>query len=266
MVQGSVKKIAKYLASMSAVLCVLFLAGCSGGGNDDGGTETKTINGIECVLVKAGTFMMGGKSGEEGYLWSGCYPQHQVTLTRDYWVSKYPITQGQYKSVIGSNPSYSDYGIGDNYPVNNVSWYDADEFCKSVGGRLLTEAEWEFAARGGNKSKGYIYSGSNNLNEVGWYDGDNSGGRTHPVGQKKANELGIYDMSGNVWEWCSDWYGDYPNGSVTDPTGPSSGSNRVIRGGSWNYISPYCRVAHRNGYSPSYRRNDLGLRVAFDAN
>jgi len=240
-------------------------------GNNNNGSgkdgDTKTIKGIECVLVKAGTFMMGGNSGEEDYLWSGCYPQHQVTLTRDYWVSKYPVTQKQYKDAMGTNPSYSGYGIGDNYPVNNVSWYDADEFCNAVGGRLLTEAEWEFAARGGNKSKGYIYSGSNNLDEVGWY-WDNSGTYKYeckPVGQKLPNELGIYDMSGNVWEWVSDWYGDYSSNAQTDPTGPSTGSDRVFRGGGWDSNSQYCRVAIRNGNSPSTRDHDLGLRVAFNS-
>ena len=204
--------------------------------------------------------MMGGKSDERNYLLDDCYPQHRVTLTKDFYISKYPVTRAQYRAAMGTNPS--DFK-GDNLPVENVSWDEAVAFCKKVGGRLPTEAEWEFAARGGNKSNGYIYSGSNNLDEVGWYSG-NSGSVTHPVGQKAPNELGIYDMSGNVWEWCSDWYGSYPNGSVSDPTGPSSGSSRVFRGGSWYYASRYCRVAYRHNASPSYRHDRLGLRVAFD--
>jgi len=235
-----------------------------GGGGGDYEGETRTIKGIECVLVKAGTFMMGSDDSEDSY-WGDARPPHEVTITKDYWVSKYPVTQGQYKSVIGTNPSYSGYGIGDDYPVNMVSWDESVAFCNAVGGRLLTEAEWEFAARGGNKSKGYIYSGSNNINDVAWYS-SNSGSTSHPVGQKLPNELGIYDMSGNVWEWVNDWYDSYPSGSLTDPTGPSSGSSRVNRGGSWNYGSPYCRVANRNPYSPSFRYNNLGLRVAFNSN
>jgi len=231
--------------------------------------ETKTISGIECVLVKAGTFMMGSPTSESGR--DSDELQHQVTITKDYWVSKYPVTQGQYKAAMGTNPSYSGYGIGDNYPVNAVDWYNADAFCKAVGGRLLTEAEWEFAARGGNKSKGYIYSGSNNLNEVGWYwdnipsqSSGSTGYGMQPVGTKAPNELGIYDMSGNVLEWCSDLYGDYPSGAVTDPTYPSSDFFHVNRGGSWNNGSLSCRVAYRNN-SPSLRYSSLGLRVAFDA-
>jgi len=234
-----------------------------GGGGGDYEGETRTINGIECVLVKAGTFMMGSPTSESGRY--SDETQHQVTITKDYWVSKYPVTQGQYKSVIGTNPSYSGYGIGDDYPVNMVSWDESVAFCNAVGGRLLTEAEWEFAARGGNKSKGYIYSGSNNLDEVGWYY-DNSGSTSHPVGQKSPNELGIYDMSGNVWEWVNDWYGSYSSSSQVDPTGLSTGSRRVFRGGSWDSGSQGCRVASRDYNSPSFRYNRLGLRVAFNSN
>jgi formylglycine-generating enzyme required for sulfatase activity len=231
--------------------------------NSSSDGDTKTINGIECVLVKAGTFTMGSPESEEGRY--SDETQHQVTLTQDYWISKYPVTQAQYEAVMGSNPA-SGYGVGDNYPVYNVTWNNANDFCKAVGGRLPTEAEWEFAARGGNKSNGYIYSGSDNLSEVAWYwdnipsqnYGDSDYG-TQPVGQKKANELGIYDMSGNVWEWCSDWHDDYPTDAVTDPTGPASGSYRVLRGGSWYYYSQYCRVADRYDGTPSFSSNLFGL-------
>jgi formylglycine-generating enzyme required for sulfatase activity len=288
MSQCSIKGLAKGLVRVSAVFSVLLFFGCGGGGGDDdnngkngngngngngpvlGGSgsdgETKTIKGIECVMVKAGTFMMGTTDAEEGSNYDE-RPRHQVTLTKDYWVSKYPVTQKQYRDAIGTNPSDADYGIGDNYPVNTVSWDEAVAFCNKVGGRLLTEAEWEFAARGGNKSNGYIYSGSNTIGDVAWYS-DNSGGSTfHPVGQKLPNELGIYDMSGNVWEWVSDGFGDYPSGAVTNPTGPASGiSFRVYRGGSWGNGAWFCRVAIRHSISPSIRSGDLGLRVAFNSN
>jgi len=287
MVQNSIKVLAKALVRVSAALGLLLLFGCGGGGGVDddnnGGVtgETKIINGIECVLVKAGTFTIGSDANE-----TDRFPdedQHKMTITRDYWVGKYPVTQKQYQTAMGTNPSHTRYGIGDDYPVNNVSWDEAVEFCNKVGGRLLTEAEWEFAARGGNKSKGYTYSGSNTVGDVAWY-GDNPGSTSHPVGQKKANELGIYDMSGNVWEWCSDWYGRYPPDSVQikdpvtgkpvyirnpmtiDPTGPKTGSNRVARGGSWFYNAWHCRVALRYFILSSFRPYDLGLRVAFDAN
>ena len=186
--------------------------GKNGDGKDG---DVMTINGIECVLVKAGKFIMGSPLSEEGR--GDDETQHQVTLTKDFWLSKYPITWGQYDNFSGSN-----------YPVNYIPWFEANDWAKSKGGRLPTEAEWEFAARGGNKSQGYIYSGSNNLDEVGWYGGDyESEERTHPVGEKKANELGIYDMSGNVYEWCNDLYGSYPTEAVTNPTGSSTGDYRV---------------------------------------
>jgi len=221
--------------------------------DNESGT-TKNINGIECVLVKAGTFIMG--ANDLGYT------EHKVTVTRNYWVSKYEVTQRQYKAVMGTNPSYLGYGISDNYPVNNVDWNDADAFCKAVGGRLPTEAEWEFAARSGNRGKGQIYSGSNNLDTVGWYY-DNSGYTSHPIGTKLPNQLGIYDMSGNVREWCSDWYDSYKSDSVNDPKGPVSGSYRINRGGSWDYDSQYCRVTNRTYNSPSYRDYHLGFRIVF---
>ncbi|MDR0304466.1 MAG: SUMF1/EgtB/PvdO family nonheme iron enzyme [Chitinispirillales bacterium] len=234
-----------------------FLQNSDGNGNDG---DTKTIAGIECVLVKAGTFMMGSPTSESGR--ENDETRYKVTLTKDYWISKYPVTQAQYRSAMGNNPSYYK---GDNKPVEYLTWDDANAFCKAAGGRLPTEAEWEFAARGGNKRKNYIYSGSDNLNEVGWYWGNSSSG-TQPVGQKKANELGIYDMSGNVWEWCSNWYGSYPTGSATDPAGPSSGSYRVFRGGgSCCIISQLCRVASRYNGAPSIRTACLGFRVVFNS-
>jgi len=257
----SIKGLARDLARVSAVFGLLLFFGCGGGGGDDDnkGGNNNNVAGetkIERVLVKAGTFTMG--DNEMGY------PEHQVTLTKDFYISKYPVTQSQYKAVMGTNPSDAAYGIGDSYPVNMVSWDEAVAFCQKVGGRLPTEAEWEFAARGGNESKGYIYSGSNNLSEVGWY-GENSNSTSHPVGTKSPNELGIHDMSGNVWEWVSDRDGSYPSGSVTDPTGPVTGSYRVNRGGGWSYGAWSCRVANRSSNSPSGRDRNLGLRVAFNS-
>jgi formylglycine-generating enzyme required for sulfatase activity len=156
--------------------------------------DVKFISGIECVYVAPGTFQMG----QADILVA--MPVRQVTLTQGYWIGKYPVTQAQYQSVMGTNPSSFS---GDNKPVERVTWHNAVDFCGKVGGRLPTEAEWEFAARGGNKSNGYTYSGSNNLDEVGWYR-SNSGYEIKPVGQKKANELGLYDMTGNVSEICND--------------------------------------------------------------
>ncbi|MCL1947441.1 MAG: SUMF1/EgtB/PvdO family nonheme iron enzyme [Chitinivibrionia bacterium] len=222
------------------------------------------INGIECVLVKAGSFTMG-VGADPNYIWWSPVTQ-QVTLTQDFWISKYPITQAQYSSVMGNNPSSFS---GNNNPVESVTWYNANDFAQAVGGRLPTEAEWEFAARSGNKSQGYIYSGSNNLNEVGWYWNNSDG--TRPVGQKLPNELGIYDMSGNVWEWCSDFSdgatnSGYSSGGVTNPTGPSSGDFRVVRGGSWRYDAQYCRVAYHNFSNPTDNYAYFGFRVVFPRN
>lgn len=166
--------------------------------------------------------------------------------------------------MMGNNPSNNK---GNNSPVEKVSWNDVQEFITKLNQktganfRLPTEAEWEYAARGGNKSRGYKYSGSNNIGDVAWYI-DNSGSKTHQVGTKAPNELGIYDMSGNVWEWCQDWYGSYSSGSQTNPTGSSSGSYRVIRGGSWRNNARGCRVSNRDSYTPVNRGSNLGFRLA----
>ena len=165
---------------------------------------------------------------------------------------------------MGSNPS--EYK-GDNLPVETVSWNDCQEFISKLNSmtgrkfRLPTEAEWEYSARGGKKSRSYQYSGSSNITDVAWYDG-NSGSKPHPVGTKQANELGIYDMSGNVYEWCSDWYGSYSSSSQTNPTGADSGSKRVYRGGSWYEYAWSCRLSNRYFNTPDFRIDDLGLRLA----
>ena len=218
---------------------------------------------IDMVKVEAGTFMMGATS-EMKDPYSDEKPVHQVTLTNDYYMGKYEVTQALWQAVMGSNPSNFK---GDNLPVETVNWNDCQEFISKLNSltgrkfRLPTEAEWEYAARGGKKSRGYQYSGSRKISDVAWYEG-NSRSKTHPVGRKQANELGIYDMSGNVWEWCSDWYSSYSSSSQTNPTGSDSGAKRVRRGGSWCYIARICRSSYRYGDAPDCRGRYLGLRLA----
>ena len=226
--------------------------------------ETFTVNGVSFTMVRVegGTFRMGATS-EQMNPDSDEKPVHSVTLS-NYSIGQTEVTQALWKAVMGSNPSRFK---GDNLPVERVSWNDCQTFIRKLNAltgrtfRLPTEAEWEFAARGGNQSQGYQYSGSNKLGSVAWY-GDNSGSKTHPVATKSANELGLYDMSGNVWEWCQDWYGSYSSSSQTNPTGPSSGSDRVIRGGSWSNYAWCCRVANCYFVDPSGGSNNLGLRLA----
>ena len=218
---------------------------------------------IEMVKVEGGTFMMGATSEMKNPN-SNEKPVHQVTLTNDYYMGKYEVTQALWQAVMGSNPS--EYK-GDNLPVETVSWNDCQKFISKLNSltgrmfRLPTEAEWEYAARGGKESRGYQYSGSSNISDVAWYD-ENSGSKTHPVGTKQANELGIYDMTGNVWEWCSDWYSSYSSSSQTNPTGSDSGSARVSRGGGWFNDASYCRLSVRFYYTPDFRLDILGLRLA----
>jgi formylglycine-generating enzyme required for sulfatase activity len=198
--------------------------------------------------VPGGTFMLGNT---------------QVTLSRGFWVMEHEVTQGEWQAVMGGNPSEFS-SCGRDCPVENVSWEDAQGFVSAVSRRdgvsyrLLTEAEWEWAARGGAS---FAYAGSDNLDAVGWYGG-NSGHTTHPVCRKQRNGYGLCDMSGNVWEWVADWYGGYPGGAVTDPTGAPSGSYRVIRGGRWSGDPSYARVANRGVNAPSDRFNALGFRLS----
>ena len=215
------------------------------------------------IPVNGGTFTMGATS-EMTEPWDDEKPTHKVTLS-SYSVGETEVTQALWKAVMGSNPSYFK---GDNLPVEQVSWDDCQTFIRKLNGltgrhfRLPTEAEWEFAARGGNGSchTQYSGSGSSRIDDVAWYYG-NSGNKTHPVKTKQSNELGIYDMSGNVWEWCQDWFGSYNSSAQTNPTGASSGSSRVIRGGSWCYSPRYCRSSYRNGDSPGSEYFSLGLRL-----
>ena len=227
------------------------------------------------VFVEGGTFQMGTmlRNRDE-------QPVHEVTVS-DFYISKYEVTQAEWEDVMGTKPAKFQ---GYNNPVEQISWFDAIEFCneKSIreglepvylrtkekikvsfgknGYRLPTEAEWEFAARGGNNSLGYIFSGSDNTQDIAWYD-KNSNGKTHHVGSKKPNELGIYDMSGNVWEMCWDCYGGYSSESQINPAGPTSGTFKVSRGGSWSQDNTFCRVTYRYGVSYTDVSSSIGLRL-----
>jgi len=256
----------------------------------EGASKQKLKVNISLVYIQGGTFTMGCTSEQ-----SNCYdnekPEHQVTVN-SFRLSKYEITKAQFSKFIedtdyitssekggkswvyngsewvdkpGVNWRHNISGTGDqpnNHPVIHVSWQDAQAFASWVGGRLPTEAEWEFAARGGNKSQGFRYSGNNNIGSVAWY-GSNSNKNTHPVGQKQANELGLYDMTGNVWEWCSDRYGEeyYSSSPSTNPKGVNSGSYRVLRGGSWFGNDNVCRVTKRDNSNPTASNDDYGFRV-----
>ena len=236
--------------------------------------------GLEMVRIEPGTFLMGSPEDELGRFDGEI--QHQVTLTQEYWLGRYEVTQAQYEAVMGANPSRFK---GADLPVEKVSWYDAMEFCAKLTAiereadrlpegyeyTLPTEAQWEYACRAGTTT--VFNNGTNieteeqiegecpNLDPVGWYM-YNSGSKTHPVGQKQPNAWGLYDMHGNVWEWCLDWYGDYPTSAVTDPTGTSTGSYRVVRGGSWDCYVYYCRSAYRYNIYPVYNYSNNGFRVA----
>ena len=223
-----------------------------------------TVNGVifEMVYVEGGTFDMGATTEQGSDADSDEYPVHSVTLS-GYYIGMYEVTQELWEAVMGRNPSKFK---GAQNPVERVSWSDCQEFVSRLNSltgrtfRLPTEAEWEYAARGGNKSRHYKYSGSGNIDDVAWYD-NNSGGSTRPVGTKSPNELGIYDMSGNVSEWCSDRYGSYSAEEQTNPQGPSSGSFRVFRGGSWFDGARNCRVSNRHNHVPSFSDGYLGLRL-----
>lgn len=227
--------------------------------------ETFTANGISfnMVLVDGGTFMMGATSEQGKDASYDEKPAHQVTLSA-YHIGETEVTQELWEAVMGSNPSNFK---GANRPVETVSWDDCQTFISKLNAltgknfRLPTEAEWEFAARGGNKSNRFKYSGKNTLGNVAWFR-DNSAKETHPVMTKSANELGLFDMSGNVWEWCQDWYGDYESSSQTNPTGPSTGSYRVSRGGGWLNFARRCRVLFRAYGVPDSKGFNLGLRLA----
>ena len=213
------------------------------------------------IPVEGGTFTMGATS-EMTEPFDDEKPTHQVTLS-NYYIGETEVTQALWMAVMGSNPSLFK---GDDLPVECVSWDDCQTFISKLNAltgkrfRLPTEAEWEFAARGGNQSRHTQYSGSSRFDDVAWYE-DNSD-QTHPVKTKQPNELGIYDMSGNVWEWCQDWYGSYSSDAQTNPTGASSGSYRVRRGGGWDDSPRLCCSSGRIYGGPEYWEYNLGVRLA----
>ena len=236
-------------------------------------TQTYRVNGVAFTMktIQGGTFNMGATTEQGSDADGDESPVHQVTVST-FSISKTEVTQALWKAVMGTNPSShvtSDLTL----PVENVSWNDCQTFITKLNQmtgkqfRLPTEAEWEFAARGGTQSKRYKYAGGNTLYSLAWYNG-NSSNQTHPVGTKNANELGLYDMSGNVYEWCQDWYGNYTVNAQTDPTGPVSGSFRVLRGGAYSFDAVSCRVSSRNNAKPTnsmpYFSTDsyYGLRLA----
>jgi formylglycine-generating enzyme required for sulfatase activity len=234
---------------------------------------------IDMVYVEGGTFTMGCTSEQGNDCDSDERPMHQVTLS-SYYIGKYEVTQKQWQDIMGSNPSYFK---GDNLPIEQVSWNDVQKFIQKLNQqtgknyRLPTEAEWEYAARGGSKSRSYKFSGSNAVGEVAWY-ADNSSSKTQPkgvkrgnkldtystqpIGKKRGNELGIYDMSGNVWEWVNDWSGAYSSSSQTNPVGATSGTGRVCRGGSWYDGAVFVRIPNRSSFAPGGRYYDMGFRLA----
>jgi len=260
---------------VSKVLILLFIASavitstrCSERNEDDPTNPKAEAVAIEMVHVKGGTFTMGCTTEQEDDCRNDEIPDHEVILS-DFYIGKYEVTQKQWKAVMGNNPSFFK---GDSLPVEDISWNDIQNFIIKLNiktgkkYRLPTEAEWEYAARGGNKSKGYKYSGSDNIYFVAWY-GDNSHYSTHAVGTLFPNELGIYDMSGNVEEWCNDWYARYSDATQTNPKGPSIGEWRVFRGGSYYDKGKqihYMRVSYRACNPPNEKSDRVGFRLALD--
>lgn len=264
--------------------------GTGGGGSGGGGTvppnnskdekpllfvfpsrvQTFEANGVKFSMtrVDGGTFRMGAtpEQGTDADARTNERPVHSVTLNT-YYIGTNKVTQALWEAVMNNRAASSKFG---DLPVKCVSWDDCQLFISRLNAltgrdfRLPTEAEWEFACRGGNKSQGYKYSGSNDLNSVAWY-GDNSCFQTHPIGQKRENELGIYDMSGNVWEWCSDWYGGYSSQPQHNPTGPPSGTERVCRGGSSYSAAMKCRTTYRRHKEPTESNHIVGLRLVLPA-
>ena len=229
-------------------------------------TETFTVNGVSftMVAVEGGTFTMGATPEQEGEAFSNELPTHQVTLS-SYKIGQTEVTQELWVAVMDNNPSYFPRDISQ--PVENISWNQCQEFILKLNEltgrefRLPTEAEWEFAARGGVQSRGYKYAGSNTLDEVAWYNGNAGDYGPHPVGTKTPNELGLYDMTGNVWEWCYDWYGNYSSEAQTNPNGPDTGHQRVIRGGYWGANSD-CHISFRHKDNPGIYNGTFGMRLA----
>jgi formylglycine-generating enzyme required for sulfatase activity len=228
-----------------------------------GETFTNSLN-MTFVYIPSGTFMMGSPEDEPGRFDNETF--HEVTLTQGFYMQTTQVTQGQWKGVMGNNPSR--FKDNDDCPIENVSWNNVQEFIGKIKEkegkiyRLPTEAEWEYACRAGSKTQYYFGSSKKLLSEYAWHGNFFTiFGRTHPVATKKPNAWGLYDMHGNVCEWCEDLYSNYPSGSVTDPMGPSNGSYRVFRGGGWFSLARYCRSAYRNRWKPDYRDDYVGFRL-----
>ena len=215
-------------------------------------TKTNPKDGLIYVWIPPGTFAMGSSPGDTEWD-TDEKPAHPVTLTQGFWLGQTPVTQQAYERLTGKNPSHFK---GPNRPVEQVTWDEAQGYCRAIGGRLPTEAEWEYAARAGTAGARYGV-----LDRVAWYDA-NSGNKTHDVGQKQANAFGLYDMLGNVWQWTADWYGRYGAAAQSDPSGPASGQYRVLRGGSWGDVSWFVRVSTRGWHLPGNRFSDFGFRCA----
>jgi formylglycine-generating enzyme required for sulfatase activity len=260
------------LVVWAAIAFVCVATGCSDSGEPAG--LTLDLGGgvtMKMVLIRPGKFMMGSPASEasrrddEG-------PQHEVTITKPFYMGVTEVTQEQYEAVMGTNPSHVK---GATNPVEWVwwndaaSWNDATEFCKKLSEktrqavRLPTEAEWEYACRAGTQTKFSFGDDPSALGDYAWWNG-NSGNAIHPVGQKKPNAWGLYDMNGNVWEWCADWYGEYQEGPITDPSGPATGGHRVVRGGAWLNVETGCfRCASRRSHDLTYRGSRFtGFRCA----
>lgn len=213
-------------------------------------TQVNPKDGLTYVLIPPGKFLMGCSPKDDD-----CFQDeravHEVTLTSEYWLGQTDVPQDAYQRVIGRNPSHFK---GATLPVETVTWSDAQAYCEAVGGRLPTDAEWEYAARGGNPSGRF-----GALDEIAWYAA-NSRNKTHAAAQKKANAYGLYDMLGNVWQWTADWYADYNDASATDPTGPGGGTGRTLRGGSWADSARFVRASEREGALPGHRYDVIGFR------
>lgn len=274
------------------ILVVVSQSGCSYNDISQKSPGQKVLTNsidMKLVLIPKGKFLMGSPPDEKGS--EDNERRHEVTISRDYHLGMHEVTQVQYKQIMGKNPSgFQGDRVAErhpetgrlvtevnsaNHPVEQVSWSDAVEFCQRLSAlpeekkagrvyRLPTEAEWEYACRAGSQTAYSFGSDEKSLVNFGWYD-FNSKGITHAVGLKKANAWGLYDMHGNVFEWCADWYGVYPKGSATDPRGPEDGSIRVYRGGGWISDVVRCRSAFRSGDGPSYRYGYLGFRVALSS-
>lgn len=292
----------RFIVSIVAVLASILLSGClllfdSGGDEPPPSGGTSEIE-LQMVLIRSGSFIMGSPDSEVDR--ESDETQHRVNISSDFWLGTYEVTQYEWRSLMGNNPS-SFSSCGDDCPVETVNWFEAVAFantlsrseglqecyalsgcsstdpsygmeCSSVsfsgldceGYRLPTESEWEYAARAGSSTAWYCGSNESCVDTNAWHS-SNADGRTHAVGGKDANDWDLYDMAGNVWEWTSDWSGDYPTGVVTDPTGSTSGQLRVLRGGSW-YTDAHCgRSAYRFSFGPGLRYDSLGFRLARSA-